>query len=148
MKILFNFNNKRFEAYSELKSVDKADKMCVNVYNITLKCDDKSINFSFSDIDLNGESPNEMPEENLKRALMFMAQDAADYVYVGKDEMKLIALNEWENADKKMQKYYVKDIKKNYKIFEYLVNDDSMVDEFENLVGTMWLNNVGYEIID
>lgn len=151
MKLIFNFNNYRFVVESHLKRVDgkaKQDGVIVNVYDIDMTCNDKTATFEFSDLSLDGKSPKELNEERLIRALMFMAQDVADFVSVDKDDNKLVELNEWEKLDRKTQKACINEVKEYYKIYDYFIHDDSLAEHYENMVGSMWMSEVGYEIAD
>lgn len=151
MKLIFNFNGKRFEVSSSLVSTNdiaKKEGVVINEYDVNLSCDGKTATFPFSDFSEDISSPKEMSEDHLLRALTFMAQDVSDYVGVQKKEDELVKLNEWENMETDLKSACIDEVLSYYKIFDYLVNDDSQVDNFENLVGGMWLNGIGYEITD
>lgn len=151
MKLIFNFNNDRFEVESHLKRVDKRaeeEGVLVNVYAIDVKSGNKTASFEFSDLSLEGKSPKELSEEQLIQALMFMAQDVSDFISVNKDNDKLIELNEWEKLDREIQEACINEVKEYYKIYDYLVHDDLLAEQYENMIGSMWINEIGYEIAD
>lgn len=79
---------------------------------------------------------------------MFMSQDISDFISVNKDKNKLIELNEWEKLDKKNKEACINEVKEYYRIYDYLIHDDLLAEQYENLIGSMWMNEVGYEITD